>query len=59
MKNQPAPMPSLEAIINVHIQRALQRSRGNQSLAARLIDVNRGTLHKRVKKYDLMKGLEL
>lgn len=37
------------------LQEALIKTRGNQTLAAQLLGLNRGTLRSKLKNYDLMK----
>ena len=43
------PFPTLREVEAFLIEEALKRSRGNQSLAARLLGVNQSTLSRRLK----------
>jgi two-component system, NtrC family, response regulator HydG len=44
---------SLEEMEKIHVERILQLCRWNISKAARVLDVNRATLHNKIKKYNL------
>jgi DNA-binding protein Fis len=43
------PLPALPEAVNLLIEEALERSGGNQSLAARLIGISQPALSKRLK----------
>lgn len=47
---QHSNMPTLDALENEHIRRALDVSRGNMSKAADLLGISRPTLYKKLKK---------
>lgn len=47
---------SLEEIEKELVQRALQQTRGNQTRAARLLDISRDALRYRIKKFSLAEG---
>jgi len=47
-----APFPSLDEAVAVHVRRAMVRSGGNKSLAARLLGVARPTLDRRLRRAD-------
>jgi two-component system response regulator HydG len=51
--SEKAPAQSLEEAEKRHIQEILDRCGGNVSQAARLLAINRSTLHKKIKKYNL------
>jgi two-component system response regulator HydG len=53
-KQSPAALPadkSLEEVERVHILQVLQECGGNQSRAAEILDIDRVTLHSKLKKY--------
>ena len=44
------PLPRLKEVSELLIEEAMHRSKGNQSMAARLLDVSQPALSKRLKK---------
>ncbi len=53
-QNNPSAPCSLDRLEKDHIKKTIDFSRGNQSLAARLLGVSRSTLINKLKKYDLL-----
>ena len=45
--------PPLQVMERAHIQRALERTEGNKSQAARLLGIDRMTLYARIKRHDI------
>ncbi len=45
------PLPTLKSVADLLVREAMKRSKGNQSLAARLLGISQPALNKRLKKY--------
>jgi transcriptional regulator of acetoin/glycerol metabolism len=49
---------SLEEVEKSHVRSVLERSRWNVSQAARLLEIDRGTLYNKIEKYGLERPLD-
>src|SRR5262245_43897330 len=49
--NEPGSIPSLDEIERRHITRVLTAAHGNKTLAARILGVDRKTLHRKLSQY--------
>jgi transcriptional regulator of acetoin/glycerol metabolism len=49
--NEPGAIPSLDEIERRHITRVLTAAHGNKTLAARILGVDRKTLHRKLSQY--------
>jgi DNA-binding NtrC family response regulator len=54
-RNERNGLASLEDMERRHIAEVLQRTGGDVSQAARILDVDRGTLYSKIRKYQLRK----
>ena len=50
-RGEPAGIPSLDEIERRHITRVLTAAHGNKTLAARILGVDRKTLHRKLSQY--------
>ncbi len=49
------PVRNLEKVEEIEIRKALEKTGGNQRVAADLLGIHRSTLHRKMKKYDIEK----